>query len=416
MHLYDIPLCLALLGLVLYTVLGGADFGAGFWQLTAGRGPEAEPLREQAHKSMGPVWEANHVWLIFVIVVMWTAYPVAFASIASTLTVPLFIAAVGIILRGSAYALRSGASGRREVGLIDTLFSLSSILTPFALGAAVGGIASLRVPVGNAAGDLFSSWLNATSILIGVLAVAVSAYLAAVYLSADAERIGERDLMRRFRVRALGTGVVAGAIALGGLVVLHSDAKPLYEGLVNGDGRVALIASIVGGFATLALVWQGRFELARYSAALAVAAVVVGWALAQTPVLLPDLTVQQAAAPHDTLVALLVALAAGSLILLPSLVLLFRLVLGGWFDRPPEVASPAPGGRALLSASVGGLLGRTAGACAIAGIGFLGIADAGWAHAVGVASLLTFVALGFLAIVLPELADDHSGETRAADT
>jgi cytochrome bd ubiquinol oxidase subunit II len=416
MHLYDIPLCLTLLGLVLYTVLGGADFGAGFWQLTAGRGREAERLREQAHKSMGPVWEANHVWLIFVIVVMWTAYPVAFASIASTLTVPLFIAAVGIILRGSAFALRSGASAPREIGLIDTSFSLSSILTPFALGAAVGGVASRRVPVGNAAGDLFSSWLNATSILIGVLAVAVSAYLAAVYLSADAERIGAQDLVRRFRGRALGAGVVAGGIALGGLVVLRSDAKPLYEGLVNGDGRIALVASIVAGFSTLTLVWRGRFELARYSAALAVAAIVIGWALAQTPTLLPGLTVQQAAAPHDTLVALLVALAGGSVILFPSLVLLFRLVLGGWFDRPPGTAPPPLSSTALLSPSARGLLSRTAGACAIAGIGFLGVADAGWAHVVGVAALMAFVALGFLAIVLPELAGDESGERRAANT
>jgi cytochrome d ubiquinol oxidase subunit II len=416
MHLYDIPLCLTLIGLVLYTVLAGADFGAGFWQLTAGRGHEAERLREHAHESMGPVWEANHVWLIFVLVVMWTAYPVAFASIASTLTVPLFIAAVGIILRGSAYALRSGASGPRETGLIDTLFSLSSILTPFALGAAVGGIASRRVPVGNAAGDMFSSWLNPTSILIGVLAVAVSAYLAAVYLSADSERIGARDLMLRFRARALGAGVAAGAIALGGLVVLHSDAKPLYEGVVKGDGRTALVVSIVAGMSTLTLVWRGRFELARYSAALAVAAVVVGWALAQTPTLLPGLTVQQAAAPHDTLVALLVALAASSVILLPSLVLLFRLLLGGWFDRPRGAPAPRASGTPLLSASARGLLGRSAGACAIAGIGFLGIADAAWAHAVGVAALLAFVALGFLTIVLPELAGDQRGDTRPAKT
>jgi cytochrome d ubiquinol oxidase subunit II len=255
---------------------------------------------------------------------------------------------------------------------------------------------------------MFSSWLNPTSILIGVLAVAVSAYLAAVYLSADAERIGDPDLTRRFRARALGTGVAAGAIALGGLAVLHSDAKPLYEGLVNGDGRVALIVSIVAGLSTLALVWRRRYELARYSAALAVSTIVLGWALAQTPILLPGLTVQQAAAPHDALVALLVALAAGSVILFPSLVLLFRLFLGGWFDRPPSAVSPAPSGTALLSRSARGLLGRTAGAFAIAGIGFLGVADAAWAHAVGVAALMASVALGFFAIVLPELAATSS--------
>ena len=129
---------------------------------------------------MGPVWEANHVWLIFVLTVFWTSYPRAFSSIASTLGVPLFIAALGIILRGAAYALRAGASGARESGVIDTIFSVSSVLTPFALGAAIGAIATDRVPVGNASGQLFSSWLNPISIFIGALAVANCAYLAAV--------------------------------------------------------------------------------------------------------------------------------------------------------------------------------------------------------------------------------------------
>jgi cytochrome d ubiquinol oxidase subunit II len=414
MHLYSIPLILALIGLVLYTVLGGADFGAGLWQLTAGRGPAAERIREHAHHAIGPVWEANHVWLIFVLVVMWTAYPVAFASIASTLTVPLFIAAVGIIFRGTTYALRSGAAAPRETRVIDTLFSLSSILTPFALGAAVGGIASRRVPVGNAAGDLFSSWLNPTSILIGCLAVATAAYLAAVYLSADAARVGDADLVRRFRARALGAGLVAGAIAIGGLAVLHSHAHPLYDGLVNGDGRIALIASVLAGLSALALVWVSRFEPARYTAALAVAAIVAGWALAQQPTLLPGLTVHEAAAPHDTLVALLVAVAAGSVILLPSLAFLFRLVLGGLFDRPPEAPPPPTPVRDVLSASAAGLLLRTAGACLVAGIGFLTVADGGWAHVIGVTAFFAFIVLGFLAIVPPSLRADGEDLSQGA--
>src|SRR5438270_9264109 len=151
-----LPLVFVLIGLALYTVLGGADFGAGFWQLFAGRGPQAGKVREHAHHAMAPVWEANHVWLIFVLTVFWTAYPRAFGSIASTLAVPLFIAVIGIILRGAAYALRDGASSERESGVIDTIFSVSSVLTPFALGAAIGAIATDRVPVGNASGHLFS--------------------------------------------------------------------------------------------------------------------------------------------------------------------------------------------------------------------------------------------------------------------
>jgi cytochrome d ubiquinol oxidase subunit II len=209
MQLAYAPLILMLIGLVAYTVLAGADLGTGVWELTARRGPRALALRDHAHDAMAPVREANHVWLIFVLTVCWSAYPTAFGSIMSTLSVPLFVALVGIILRGLAYALRAGAGTHRERGLIDDLFALSSILTPFALGAAVGGIASGRVPVGNAAGNLVTSWLNPTSVMIGAIAVAVGAHLAAVYLAADAGRVGARELVRGFRVRALVSGVAA---------------------------------------------------------------------------------------------------------------------------------------------------------------------------------------------------------------
>ena len=330
MHLYDLPLVFVLVGLVLYTVLAGADFGAGFWQLSAGAGPRGARVRDHAHESMAPVWEANHVWLIFVLTVTWTAYPTAFGSIASTLSVPLFIAAIGIIMRGAAYALRAGATSARERRPIDAVFAVSSILTPFALGTMVGGIASRRVPVGNAAGgNLVSSWINPTSLLVGALAVATSAYIAAVFLAADAARISDPDLERRFRARALGAGIVAGAIAIAGLAVLSSDAHPLYHRLLHSDALGGVIVSVVAGVTTLELVRRDRFERARYSAAPAVAAVIAGWALAQNPVLLRGLTVQQAAAPHDTLVAVTVAVIAGAVILFPSLALLFRLVLRG---------------------------------------------------------------------------------------
>ena len=182
LQLYNLPLVFALIGLVFYAVLAGADFGAGFWQLTAGRGAAGRRIRDHAHHSIGPVWEANHVWLIFVLTVLWTAYPSAFASIASTLAYPLFVAAVGIVLRGGAYALRSQAAEPHEQRLVDAVFSVSSILTPFALGTVIGAVATQRVPVGNAAGDLVTSWLNPTSIVVGALTVATSAYTAAVFL------------------------------------------------------------------------------------------------------------------------------------------------------------------------------------------------------------------------------------------
>jgi cytochrome d ubiquinol oxidase subunit II len=404
MHLYELPLLFAVIGLAFYTVLAGADFGAGWWQLTAGKGSDSGPIRDHAHRAMGPVWEANHVWLIFVITVVWTAYPIAFGSIASTLSIPLFIAAVGIIFRGTAYALRAGASTAQELRAIDTVFALSSILTPFALGAAVGGIASRRVPVGNAAGDRFSSWLNPTSLLIGALAVATAAYLAAVFLCADAARLGEPTLERKFRTRALAAGLGTGAIALGGVAVLRSDSYALYHGLVEGKGLIGLVASILAGSATLALLWRKRYEASRYTGALAVAAIIAGWALAQSPVFLEGLTVREAAAGRNTLVAVTVAVLAGAAILFPSLALLFRLVLGGNLGRGESAAGRPTQSRSLRAALVPGLLMRLAIACLVVGIGFTTIADAAWAHTIGVVSLLAFIAVAFPA-ALPPLQD-----------
>ncbi|MGZ4365657.1 MAG: cytochrome d ubiquinol oxidase subunit II [Gaiellaceae bacterium] len=394
MHLYQVPLFFVLCGLVLYTVLGGADFGAGWWQLAAGRGKDAERIRDQAHHAMAPVWEANHVWLIFVLTVFWTAYPAAFGSIMSTLAIPLFIAGVGIILRGATYALRSGAEAAAEVRRIDTAFAFSSILTPFALGAAAGGIASRRVPLGNAAGDQVDSWLNWTSISVGILTVVAAAYMAAVFLSADAVRAGDTELERAFRVRALATGAVAGAVAIATLFIVRSDAHPLFHHLVAGDALPAIIVSIAAGVATMALVWRKRYEPARYSAAVAVAAIIAGWALAQSPVLLPGLTVREAAAPRETLIAVTVAVTAGAVVLFPSLAWLFKLVLSGTFDEEEKPQDP-PRARDLMHTTARGLSGRAAVGLLVVGFGLTTIADSRWAHAIGVTALLGFVALAF---------------------
>ncbi len=400
--LEGLPLVFVLTGVALYTVLGGADLGAGFWQLVAARDANGEHVREYAHKSMAPVWEANHVWLIFVLTVFWTAYPTAFASIASTLAIPLFIALICIVFRGAAYALRGGAATPREAGRIDTIFALSSVLVPFALGAAVGAIATDRVPAGNAAGDMWSSWLNATSIFIGVLAVATSAYLAAVFLAADAAHDGQRELEDAFRRRALGSGVIAGAIAIAGVFVVEHDNHSLFHSLLSGRALPAVLVSALAGLATLGLVYRRRYEPARYGAALAVAAITAGWALARWPTILPGLTVHQAAAGHDTLVCVIVAVLAGGAVVFPALGLLFGLTLTGRFRATPVAV--AHGGVAPGAGS-SRLLTRVAVACLIAGIGLLTIADAGWAHAVGVASLLGFVVAAFVAIAVPATDD-----------
>jgi cytochrome bd ubiquinol oxidase subunit II len=407
MFLKTLPLVFLLAGLVLYTVLAGADFGAGMWRLLSGADERGERIRDHAHHSMGPVWEANHVWLIFVITVAWTAYPVFVGSVASTLAAPFFIAALGIILRGASYALRSAASTSRESRMVDGAFAVASLVTPFALGAMAGAIAAERVPVGNAAGGLFSSWTGAVPILIGVLAVVFSAYLAAVYLAADAARHGDAELEEAYRLRALSAGVVAGALAIVGLVVLHADAHSLYTELLHGAALAVLIVSLLAGGAALALVATRRFEPARYVAALAVAAVVAGWAFARYPVLLPGLTVSQAAAPHDTLIAVVIAVLAGGAILFPSLGLLFGLLLRGHLGEPGSAAEgegPGAGpGRPLQSTP---LRARVAVALLIVGVGFLNAADAGWAHVIGVFALFGFIVVGFAAIVPRTLAED----------
>jgi cytochrome d ubiquinol oxidase subunit II len=427
MHLYEIPIICVLVGLTLYVVLGGADFGAGLWQLESvlvpGRSEaarrRAEENREHAHHSMGPVWEANHVWLIFVLTVTWTAYPRAFGAIASTLEVPLLIAGVGIVFRGAAYALRAGSASARESALIDTVFSLSSVLTPFALGTIIGAIVLGRVPPGDAAGSITSSWTGLFSVLLGVLVVLLCSYMAAVYLAADAARAGEAELADRFRARALVAAVLAGALAIALLPVLHDEAHRFYTRLVSGPGLVGAILSALGGLGTLALVLARRFAAARASAAVAVAGLIVGFALAQDPVFLPGLTLAQAAAPTQTIVPLLFAILAGIVILFPSLGFLFSLHLGGRFDlaepdrasgqRSPAGTDAGVGIGAVIASSRQGLAARGAIAGLLGGLGFLTAADAPWAHIVGVVSLGVCALCAIAAVGPAELAARDEG-------
>jgi cytochrome bd ubiquinol oxidase subunit II len=442
-----VPVAFMLAGMTAYTVLAGADFGAGLWTLLAvGRSASARRLRDEARHAMGPVWEANHVWLIFVLVIAWTAYPVAYGSITSTLAAPLLIAAIGIIFRGAAYALRGALDESR---LAEYLFALSSVLTPFALGTAIGAIATGRVPVGNALGNPVTSWLNPASVLIGALAVVFSGYLAAVYLAADSRRRSkaaavagaggggdDRMLADAFRRRALAAGLVCGAPALAGLLVMRRSGL----NLTHGAALALVCVSAGAGLATLLLCWWYRFELARVTAALAVAAVVVGWAAGQAPRFLPGLSVVQAAASRSTLVALIIAVGCGAVVLVPSLALLFTLYLRGRLDTPEHaaVSGPTPGGFAGPSGSaatgvavvravggepvglVGGdgaggaggghalpptrtrvrVWGTAAAAGLVGGTGLLVFADANWAHLVGVVCLVV-CAVGVFLLAAP---------------
>jgi cytochrome bd ubiquinol oxidase subunit II len=407
MTLAETPLLLMLIGLAAYAVLGGADFGAAFWQLGA-RGERGAALREHAYRAMGPVWEANHVWLVFVLVICWTAYPQAFASIFSTLTVPLFIAGLGIILRGTAYAVHAGTAREIERRAIDGVFSLSSLLTPFALGAAIGAIASGRVPVGNARGDLVSSWLNPSSIAVGVLAVATGAYVAAVYLAGDARRAGHEELEAAFRRRALAAGLTTGAIAFAALAVVAADADRVGERLLEWPALAAVAASAVAGLLTLEFIRRSHFEAARYGASAAVAAVVVGWALAQRPQLLPGLTVDEAAASRPTLIATVVGVAIGALVLIPSLAILFGFVLRGRFDEETASGGATPQQHPSRGRRVS-LLGLAAALGAI-GLPLALIFDGGPFLAIAIVALLSSVALASVAIVSALTSLGSTGE------
>ncbi|HSK50501.1 MAG TPA: cytochrome d ubiquinol oxidase subunit II [Solirubrobacterales bacterium] len=320
-------------GATFYALFGGADFGGGFWDLIAGGAERGERPRALIQRSLTPVWEANHVWLIFVLVVLWTAFPPAFSAVFSTLYVPIALAAFGIVLRGAGFAFRKqivGLSGRRAAG---ATFALSSLLTPFFMGTVVGAIASGEVPAdGN--GEAFSSWLAPLPLLTGALFVASGAYLAAVFLVGDARRAraegwgaagGEPDLERYFARRALAAAVVAGAIALAGLFALHDEARYVYDRLLD-QGLPLVIASGLCGLGVLAALLRGWRAPLRPLSAGAVVAVIWGWGVAQFPYLLPtSLRIDQAAAPGPTLTTVLIVFAVAAVVVLPSLALLYTL-------------------------------------------------------------------------------------------
>jgi cytochrome d ubiquinol oxidase subunit II len=332
------------IGATLYAVFGGADFGAGLWSLLAGQGERGERARALVDWAIGPVWEANHVWLIFVLVVLWTAFSVAFASIMSTLFIPLSLAALGIVLRGSGFAFHKLARQVRYRRLSEWLFGLSSLLTPFFMGTVVGAIASGRVPVGNAAGDAVTSWLNVVSLLTGALFVATGAYLSAVFLVSDARRAGDPDLERYFSARALVAALVTGAIALAGIFVYRADARYIYDGLTS-EGLPLVIVSALCGLGVLALLWRGAGRGARPLAVGAVVAVVWGWGVAQYPYLLPQtLTIKDGAGASETLTSVLIVFGVAVVVVLPALGFLYTLaqrsVLEGEAEAPQAIRPP----------------------------------------------------------------------------
>jgi cytochrome bd ubiquinol oxidase subunit II len=331
-----------LLAVVAYAVFGGADFGAGFWDLIAGGPERGRHPRDVIEQSIGPVWEANHVWLIFIFVILWTSFPEAYASITLTLFVPLTIAALGIVLRGASFAFRKAVVGLRYRRIFGAAFAASSVLVPYCMGAIAGGIASGRVPAGGQAGDPVRSWINPTSVVAGVLAVAAVAYLAAVYLVWDARRLADPDMVEYFRRRAIVAAGVVGVIGFVGIFILHVDARYLFDGLAS-RGLPLVILSVLCGVGALVLLIRNAARGARLLAVVAVASMIIGWGVAQWPYLLPEtLTFSAAASPSGTLAAMLAVVVLAAIIVVPGFILLFVLHEKGLLPEEGVEEEPAP--------------------------------------------------------------------------
>jgi cytochrome bd ubiquinol oxidase subunit II len=318
--------CAAILwvGVTLYAIFGGADFGAGVWDLLAGRSERAEQVRTQIDRSIGPVWEANHVWLIFVLVVTWTAFPTLFSAIMTTLYIPLALAALGIVLRGSGFAFRHALPGRIQ-GPATRVFGVASLLTPFFMGTVVGAIASGEVPAGGD-GDPTGSWTGFLPLVTGALFVAVAAYTASIFLVRDSGAAGDEDLRRYFAGRALAAAVVAGALAVVGVIALHQDAHYIYDGLTSWPGIALVILSGICGLAALGLLITGRHNGLRVAAVGAGVTLIWGYFAATFPYMLPtSLSISDAAGASATLTEVIVVFGVAAITCVPALILLYAL-------------------------------------------------------------------------------------------
>jgi cytochrome bd ubiquinol oxidase subunit II len=318
-----------LAGIVLYALLGGADFGGGIWDLLA-HGPRAEKQRQEIARAIGPIWEANHVWLIFSIVVAFSVFPEVFSIVCTALYVPLSLALLGIVLRGAAFVFRAYA---HDVTLAQQgwggVFAIASTGTPAILGMCAGAVASgeIRVVDGEFQGSYWSTWLSPFPIVIGLLSLTTCAYLAAVYLTIETRHKGE--LEEDFRRRALGAGAAFIVLSLIALPLARSEAPQIWKGMTDREVWTVVplgtALAVISGWA----VWSRRYSIARAAAVAEVAVLIVGWAMAQYPYLVvPDLTYENTAASDAMLRASLVIFALGSLVLIPSLALLFALFKG----------------------------------------------------------------------------------------
>jgi cytochrome d ubiquinol oxidase subunit II len=336
----DLLLIVMLIALTLYAVLGGADFGAGIWEFTTAL-QATDRERQHIYKAIGPVWEANHVWLVFVLMILMNGFPKAFAALGLTLWLPLLLTLVGIIFRGGAYIFRSyGGGPKRELLLWEAIFAVASTGTPLFLGAAAGAIASgkLKIPTENSLPSEFViGWISPLAVFTGFYSIGMCAYLAAVFLTREAHVIGDEHLTTIWRQRSLSTGLWMGVLSFGGLVMVAIEAPHLAEGFVH-RGWPLVIISLVCGIGSLIEVWRLNCSRAVIAASGAVTAVIWGWGISQYPAIIPpSITATQAKSPDGVLWMMLIVILTGGVFLLPALGYLFMLFKGEQQDR--KVAS-----------------------------------------------------------------------------
>lgn len=319
-----------LVALILYVLMGGADFGGGVWDLLA-FGPRRRAQRELIEKALGPIWEANHVWLILVVVLLFSTFPPVFTAISIALHIPLTVFLIGVVFRGSAFAFRSyDSKGDRQQKRWGLLFSLASVASPVLLGMIVGAIASgsIRFEGGVVKSGFVEPWLAPFPIVVGLFALSLFAFLAATYLANEAV---DPALADDFRLRALASGAVVGVLALAAFALSFEGAPRIREGLTGRPFTWPLHVGTAGSALTAFwALYRRRFPLARLAAASQTTLILLGWAASQYPYLVvPDLTIEGSAASPVAQRLILGALAVGSVVLFPSLYVLYRIFKGG---------------------------------------------------------------------------------------
>lgn len=315
-----------LISLILYGVMGGADYGGGMWDLLAS-GVRARRQRHAIAEAIAPIWEANHVWLILVVVLLFSAFPRAFSAIMIALNIPITAMLIGIVLRGSAFAFRKYDSKDDAVQRRwSTVFGVASFLTPFFQGLTMGALATgdIHLVGDNVTTGFFAGWLTPFAFACGLFALALFAFLAATYITVDTR--AEPDLQQDFRVRAIWAQIASVGLALLVFITSRDGAPLMYRGLTNWWAPLLLGWTILSAVTALLALWFRIFNLARIAAVAEVTIILVGWGLAQFPHLVtPDVTIQNAAASESTLKPLLIALGAGAVVLVPSLLYLLQI-------------------------------------------------------------------------------------------